>query len=219
MHLVYSWSSGNLQRKSLPQVFPGIESCNSVSVRKPESRIVGWAVDLQELIHIVSIIRFTGAHKILEVGTYDGFTALNLAANLEDGGQISTVDLPQDRSNFSRHEITNMGDAHIVGSQYHGEKEEARIRQLWADSMRTDWRTFGGPFDMIFVDACHEYPYVKSDSINAVTHVRPGGTVLWHDYGFIPDVSRAVDEMAREYPITAITGTRLACYRRPAQSV
>jgi len=109
-----------------------------------------------------------------------------------------------------------MSDARIVGSQYRGEKEEARIRQVWADSVNTDWDTFGGPFDLVFVDACHEYPYVKSDSINAMKQVRPGGTVLWHDYGFIADVSKAVDEVARDYPIVAITGTRLACYRRPA---
>jgi len=215
MHLVYSWSSGTLSRVPLETLFPGIDSCGSVVIRKPESRTIGWSLDLQELVHLLTIIRFTGAKQILEIGTFDGFTALNVAANLDDGGQISTVDLPQERQEFEG-TITNLSDARIVGVQYRGEKEETRIKQLWADSTTTDWTTFGSRFDLILVDACHEYPYVKSDSLNAIRHVRPGGVVIWHDYGFIPDVSRAVDEIALEHPVVAIKGTRLACYCRPA---
>jgi hypothetical protein len=217
MHLVRAWSSGRLPRMKLAQLFPGIEECGSVVVRKPESRVIEWSLDLQELIRIVSVIRFTGAKRILEIGTYDGFTALNIAANLEDGGRVYTVDLPQDRAAF-KSMISNASEANIVGSQYRDEKEADRIEQLWADSTTTDWTTFGSPFDAILVDGCHEYPYVRSDSLNAVNHVRPGGTVFWHDYGFLYDVSTAVDELARDYPIVAIAGTRLACYRRPATS-
>src|SRR5437773_6986398 len=70
MHLVRAWSSGALPRLHLPQIFPGIETCPSVSVRAPESRTIGWSIDLQELIHILSVVKFTGVKRILEVGTY-----------------------------------------------------------------------------------------------------------------------------------------------------
>lgn len=215
MHMVRAWSTGSLQRKRLEELFPGVEGCGSVLIRQPESRIVGWSLDLTELVHILSVIRFTGARRVLEIGTYDGFTALNVAANLEEGGQVCTVDLPQDREAF-KGVVSNVSEVSLVGSKYRGEMEASRIKQFWADSATADWSGFGSPFDVIFIDGCHEYRYVRSDSLNALKHIHPGGTIFWHDYGFIADVSRAVDELARDYPIHAIAGTRLACYRSPA---
>jgi predicted O-methyltransferase YrrM len=218
MHLVRAWSSGKLPRAEFREIFAGIETCSTVMVRKPESRRIGWSLDLQELIHILSVARHTNAKRILEIGTYDGFTALNLAANLDDGGEVCTLDLPLDQQARSA-QISNTCDPEIVGSKFRGEKEAKKIRQLWADSTKAEWECFGSAFDMIVIDGCHDYPYVKSDSLNAVRHVRPGGTVFWHDYGQFPDVSRALDELARDYPIVAIRGTRLACFRRPASLV
>ena len=169
-------------------------------------------MDLQELIHILCVAKYTQARRILEIGTFDGFTALNLAANLDDEGEVCTLDLPQERHGG----ISNASDPRIVGSKFRGQPEAKRIRQLWADSTTADWKEFGSPFDLILIDGCHDYPYVKSDSANALKHIRPGGTVFWHDYGQFTDVSRAVDELAHDYPIVAIIGTRLACLRSPS---
>lgn len=214
MHLVRAWSSGGLRRVELKELFPGIEACSSVLVRKPESRTVGWSLDLQELVHILSVAKYTKAKRVLEIGTFDGFTALNLAANLEATTQVATVDLPQDgQTDFAS--IANACPARLVGSKFQGEAEQRKIQQLWADSTKADWANFGSPFDMILIDGCHDYPYVRSDSLNAIKHLRSGGSVFWHDYGQFPDVSRAVDELARNYPIVGIRGTRLACFRSP----
>lgn len=212
MHLVFAWSSGQLPRMGLREIFPGIEECTSVSIRKPESRTIGWSFDLQELVHVLSVAKYTNAQRILEVGTFDGFTALNLAANLGNGGQVATLDLPPERQ-AAVEQISNVSDFGIVGSKFRGENEVNKIRQLLADSTEADWTDFGSPFDLILIDGCHDYRYVKSDSLNAIRHIRPGGTVFWHDYGQCVDVSKALDELAREYQIVAITGTRLACYR------
>ena len=57
IHMVRAWSSGKLPRVVLRDVFPGIEACSGVSVRKPESRTIGWSLDLQELIHILSVAK------------------------------------------------------------------------------------------------------------------------------------------------------------------
>lgn len=202
MHLVRAWSSGKLRRAGLREIFPGIDACSILAVRKPESRTIGWSLDLQEL------------KRILEIGAFDGFIALNLAANLDDGGEVRTIDLPQERPTAVEG-ISNACESGIVGSKFRDQQEATRIRQLWADSTTADWGEFGSPFDLILIDGCHDYPYVKSDSANAIKHIRPGGTILWHDYGQFADVSRAVDELARDYQIAAIIGTRLACYRSP----
>jgi predicted O-methyltransferase YrrM len=197
----------------MPEIFPGIEACGVVSIRKPESRTIGWSVDIQELTHILSVAKHTKAKRILEIGTFDGFTALNLAANLDDDAVVCTLDLPEENRGEVR--ISNASDPKRVGSKFLGQPEEKRIRQLWADSTTADWKEFGSPFDLILVDGCHDYPYVKSDSVNAIASIRPGGVILWHDYGYIADVSRAVDELAPDYPIVAIIGTRLACFKSP----
>jgi hypothetical protein len=213
-HLIRAWSSGRLARVPLGKVFPGVQACN-VALRKPESRIVGWSLDLQELVHILSVVKLTKAVWILEIGTYDGFSALNLAANLGDTGKVYTLDLPQgqDETTLRAEGISNAITSGLVGSQYRGEPESARIVQCWGDSTKSDWAAFGGPFDLILIDGCHDYPFVRSDSLNAVKHIRPGGTIFWHDYGQCVDVSRAVDELAATHPVHAIRGTRLACLR------
>jgi hypothetical protein len=48
--------------------------------------------------------------------------------------------------------------------------------------------------------------------------MKPGGLIVWHDYGMIEDVSRAVDEWSRETGISVsiVTGTRLAVAKMPA---
>lgn len=212
MHLVRAWSSGALRRVGVRDVFPGIEACSVVSVRQPEARTIGWSLDLQELVHLITIAKYTKARRILEIGTFDGFTALNLAANLDDGGEVNTLDLPPDDES-SLGAISNSCNSEIVGSRFAGQPEAKKIRQLRADSTKADWRDFGPPFDLILIDGCHDYPFVKSDSQNAVKHISAGGVVLWHDYGQFADVSRAVDELAREHPMCAIVGTRFACLR------
>ena len=214
LHMVWAWSSGSLRRVAVNVLFPGIDSCDAVTVRKPEARIIGTSIDLQELIHVVAAAKYISAKRILEIGTFDGFTALNLAANLEEQCEVCTLDLPEEDQNL-RSTILNATEANLLGTKFLGEPEAHKIRQFRADSGTMDWNSFGPPFDMILIDGCHTYSYVKSDSANALRHLRPGGILIWHDYGFIPDVSRAVDELAREYPISAITGTRLACFRSP----
>jgi len=179
-------------------------------VQKPEARVIGFSLDLQELVHVLSVVKFSRARFILEIGTFDGFTALNLAANIDREGMVHTVDLPKAAE---RKDSDNPYAPYPVGSKFKGEPEAAKIEQLWADSTKADWQSFGGPFDMILIDGSHVYSDVKSDSANALKHLRPGGTVFWHDYGHFLEVSKALDEFAGEHPISVIKGTRLACFR------
>ena len=216
-HLVKAWSSGCIPRKRIPDIFPGLY-IDALRVRKPESRVIGWSLDIQELVHLISIAKFTNAKRILEIGTFDGFTALNIASNLPDDAEICTVDLPPDldEAAFRAVGISNAVDHSRIGVMFRGEPEEMRIRQCWGDSTKADWKSFGSPFDLILIDGCHEYTFVKSDSLNALKNISPGGTILWHDYGYAPDVSRAVDELAASHPVNGIIGTRFACLRTAA---
>ncbi len=215
-HLIEAWSSGAAPRVSFLSLFASVENID-VTLRKPEHRVVGWSLDLQELVRLLLILKAIQGGKVLEIGTYDGFTALNIAANLPAGGEVVTLDLPQDGDEAALRAggLSNAISSGIVGDRFRNEPEAARIRQIWGNSAEVDWASFGGPFDMIFIDGSHDYQYVKSDSLNALRHIRPGGVILWHDYGQAVDVSRAVDEIARTHPVKAILGTRFACLRMP----
>jgi hypothetical protein len=47
--------------------------------------------------------------------------------------------------------------------------------------------------------------------------VKPGGLVLWHDYGpGCHGVFRALNELSRRLPLVHVAGTTLVAWRRPA---
>jgi hypothetical protein len=53
-----------------------------------------------------------------------------------------------------------------------------------------------------------------SDTSKALSMVRPGGLVLWHDYSpECPGVFRALNELARRVSLLHIRGTTLVAFR------
>jgi predicted O-methyltransferase YrrM len=160
------------------------------------------------------MVRHLAPLRVLEIGTFDGNTTLTLAANSPSHSCITTVDLPRDWQG-SLHlavsaEYVNVTNRDRVGSQATLTPYASKVSQVFGDSAQLDWSTLGGPFDLIFIDGCHAYDYVRSDTANARRHLVPGGLLVWHDYGMIEDVSRAVDEVTGLKLLTAIRGTRLA---------
>lgn len=212
-HLIKSWGSGNLRRKGLQEVFPGIEAVD-LELRTPYRRVVGTATDLPELSCILAVMKLLRARRVLEIGTNDGFTTLNLAANLSNDPEafVCTVDLTPDEAAQPMKHLSAACQPSLVGSKFKGENEAKRIRQVFGDSTKIDWKTLGGPFDVIFIDGGHDFDCVKSDTENAFRNLAPGGAIFWHDYGFILDVSQAVDAAAASKSIFALLGTRLAVY-------
>jgi predicted O-methyltransferase YrrM len=186
-----------------------------VTLRTPYDRMIGSATDLGEVASIAAVMKLIRARRVLEIGTNRGFNALNLAANLnEEDALVATLDLPLDEAGRGQiGPVSNATDPSLVGRQFRGQPEEARIRQFFGDSTTLNWHTMGGPFDLIFIDGCHDYPFVVKDTASAFANLAPGGVIFWHDYGAIPDVSWALDERPEADRMFAIQGTRLAAYR------
>jgi predicted O-methyltransferase YrrM len=210
---IASWNCGSLPRLPVTDVLPDIQKLD-VEILNVFDRTADLSLDPNELLILLALVKTVRAATILEVGTWDGNTALNLAANIDNNGKVYTVDLPPDSSGEVALNIpsilNNTTDRSQLGVQYKQSPLSAKIHQIYSDSATLDWKGLGVSFDLIFIDGCHAYNYVRSDTCNALLVLKTGGTLVWHDYGMIADVSRFVDKVAKYAPVKVISGTRLA---------
>lgn len=213
-----SWSYGNAARVPIQKIFSGIEDCG-VEIRNAYKRNPITSLDFQEAGALCAIAKFMQAKKVLEIGTFDGNTTLNLAVNTVESAKITTIDLPLDWDGKSALDIpalyNNVTDRNEVGEQYKSDSEiNKKINQVYCDTGSLNWDELGGPFDLVFIDGCHHKVYVKNDTENALKILSESGILVWHDYGMIEDVSEVADELVGSENIKVIGGTRLAVFRK-----
>jgi len=188
-----------------------------VLLREPASR--DGNVTILELLVLARLVRERAPRALFEIGTFDGRTTLNLAANSPADAVVYTLDLPPDLAPSLDLALAERKyvDKAVSGARFLGTDLAPKIRQLLGDSATFDF----GPYaaDFIFVDASHAYEYVLSDSRRALQMLRGGrGTIVWHDYSEWEGVTRALNTLARDVPPFAalrwIEGTTLAILER-----
>ena len=210
---IAGWTYGNIHRLPITAAFPGIDAVD-ITILRACDRNIRVSLHIQELAALTAIVRFVEADSILEIGTYRGNTTLNLAANTSADARITTVDIASDWSDRPKLQIPdsylNVASPSTIGTQYINTIYAKKITQLLGDSTTMDWSRMPSPFDMVFIDGCHHYTYVKKDTENSMMVLKPGGLLVWHDYGMIRHVSKVVDETAEIIEVRAIEGTRLA---------
>ena len=209
----------------LRDIEPRIPTCNVIDLLADDRA----AVSLRELdgangnvsaLELAALCKLTADRRpraIFEIGTFDGRTTLNLAANAGPDGRVYTLDLPRAGIDKTRFAISD-GDRHYVdkeasGARFIGSDLESRITQLFGDSATFDFTPYEGGIDMVFVDGAHTYEYVVSDSECAMRMLRGGrGVIVWHDYDSWPDVTRAVHDLSTRpdyHGMRRIAGTSL----------
>lgn len=211
-----SWSYGKAARIPIARLFPGIENC-SVEIRNAYKRNPMTSLDFQEIGALCAIAKHFQVKRVLEIGTFDGNTSLNLAVNTPEGSAITTIDLPLDWGGKSTLDIPalydNVSEREDVGAQFKSDPAMAvKVKQVYADTGSLDWSALGGAFDLIFIDGCHHQVYVRNDTENALKLLLENGVIVWHDYGMIEDVSNVVDDLIGKDKVKVIGGTRLAVY-------
>jgi hypothetical protein len=165
----------------------------------------------------------TGGEEIVEIGTFDGRTTLNLALNAPAHLSVFTLDLPPDVP--PKFDLAPGEDAfvdkprsgrHFVEAPREWAAAAGRITQLLGDSATFDWSAHVGRAALVFVDGSHAYDYVLADSDTALRLVADKGAIIWHDYGVWEGVTRALEriEAARRLGLRQVRGTSLVVWKR-----
>lgn len=70
-----------------------------------------------------------------------------------------------------------------IGRLYREKGLGHRVAQIYCDSRDWDCSVYPSDFfDTVFVDGGHSPEVVASDTMKALQVLRPGGTILWHDF-------------------------------------
>ena len=143
----------------------------------------------------------SGATRVLEIGTYSGYSALAMAAALPPEGRIVTCEIDPEHAAVARR--------HIAGSA-HAEQIEVRLGPA-LDTIAE----LAGPFDLVFIDADKEsyrsyfeavLPKLSKRGLIAIDNTLWGGRVLGD--GEADDRTRALrelnDHLVRDPRITCV---------------
>ena len=205
---------------NLNRVFPAELERGAIRL---ENFLGHWGnISIEELCKICLIVRFLRPRNILELGTYNGMTTLQMALNAPAETTVYTLDLPEDAdTEYELTEIDRLVSAHFkerfdtsTGSYFKG-RDDVNVVQLWADTAKFDYTSIDGPLDLIFIDAAHDYENKRIDSENAFRLLAPGGVVMWHNYNDVvcPDVTKYLADIASERSLFHLRNTMLAVYR------
>ena len=204
---------------NLNKVFPDELEKGAINL---ENFLGHWGnVSIEELCKICLIVKWLKPRRILEMGTYNGMTTLQMALNAPPDSKVYTVDLPPDfAATVQLGKIDEMISKHFcdrfntkIGSYFQG-RRDVHITQLWGETGTIDYSVLGGAVDVIFVDAAHDYANKRLDTEIAFRIVSPQGAILWHNYADIcaPDVTRCLSEYAENKRIFHLRNTSLAVF-------
>tara|TARA_A200000113_G_C8838155_1_gene345917 strand:- start:446 stop:1276 length:831 start_codon:yes stop_codon:yes gene_type:complete len=116
--------------------------------------------------------------KILEIGTFDGRTALILS-KLFPESEIVTMDLPQSSDVFKNTYGRNLTSEIFANERNKILSKGANIKFEEADSITLTYKIDN--FDLIWVDGSHGYPFIAMDIVNSLRLSRVGGYILIDD--------------------------------------
>ena len=162
-----------------------------------------------ELLVIVGMTKsiLKPGENFLEIGTFDGNTALNVAINIPEESKLITIDLPENTSIKAKFNYDNL----LIEDENRSKKKHLNLKnveQIYHDSTTLDFSKL--TFSAAFIDGGHDYKTVKTDTSNVLKYIKRPGIILWHDYDVECEIGDLLHELAKEYSIKWIKETRLA---------
>ena len=88
---------------------------------------------------LATLVALSGARRILEFGTFTGYSSISMASALPADGKVITLDVDREATAIARRYMDESG---------HGDKIEIRLGPALETLQDVE-----GPFDLIFIDA------------------------------------------------------------------
>lgn len=127
-----------------------------------------WQVAPEQGQFLALLVKLTGARRLLEIGTFTGYSALCMAAALPDDGSMICCDIPGDYNATARRYWREAGLA---------ERIDLRLAPALETLAALERQGQGGQFDLVFIDADKaNYPtYLE----HALRLLRVGGLAVF----------------------------------------
>ena len=211
---ISTWGAGNARRVHVSEI-DVFRKVKKVVVVNPQQKIQNMSIDLYESL-VLNLFAQTLNYgsKIIEIGTFEGNTTINLAKNTK-ASQVYTVDLPDSKIQFAlpvNHNEDNDRKLITFSTKRINKDVSDSIFMIKQDSATINFKKQFGEVDLCFIDGNHSAAYIKSDTLGCYSILKKGGLIIWHDYGYIYSVTKFVDKWAKQNKILVqvIEGTRLA---------
>jgi predicted O-methyltransferase YrrM len=127
-----------------------------------------WQVAPEQGQFLSLLVKLTGARRLLEVGTFTGYSALCMAAALHDDGSLICCDIPGD---YNATALRYWQEAGLAG------RIDLRLAPALKTLAELEQQGLGGQFDLVFIDADKaNYPtYLE----HALRLLRVGGLAVF----------------------------------------
>jgi predicted O-methyltransferase YrrM len=179
-----------------PELLAAVAAETRTSLSAPEMMVGPLEGRFLEML-----VHLSDARRVLEIGTFSGYSALSMAGALPAGGRIFTCEINPETAEVARR--------HFEASPW-ADRIELRVGPA-LDTIAT----LEGPFDLVFVDAekteYHDYyeavlPLLSERGVIAVDNVLWSGRVL--DPSDDSDATRAIrafnDHVAADERVVAV---------------
>ncbi len=204
------YSCPNLKQIPIADLFANFDI---ESIKLKEFKGTDGGVSLVEILLLCWLAQQRRPRIILEIGTFQGITTLNLALNSPPETKVITVDLPAMKN--STHFYQTDPELSLQRPRSGLWKDygvENKIIQILCDTADLASDQLPENVDMIFIDGSHSYEYVLNDTELVLNIVSPKGIILWHDYDEVSQVYRYLNELAKSKLLMNIIGTRLVLF-------
>jgi predicted O-methyltransferase YrrM len=172
------------KKYGLPQGLPTVDITEFIDETEeitPYSFLEGSSLPTDFAL-LRSLCRHNHTEDYLEIGTWRGESAANVAPFVKNCFSLNLPDETMDRMGM---------DKDYIGMHRFFSKDFPNITHIQADSQTFDFTSLNRKFDVIFLDGDHHTESIAKDTQNAFRLLKDDNSVIvWHDYGLGTETTR-----------------------------